>query len=135
VCFFLFSFPFCFLLLSVVAFVVFVALPRPQLSPGDWAQYFFHCAFSYSGRRRHRGGRGHASDQSNLVTGKKERKKETQQSKTFVYFSPFFSAALRIYLSIYYLFHPSILSVADFCSFSWQPQIAGLLPAVVVKGI
>jgi hypothetical protein len=65
---------------------------------------------------------------------RKERKRHSSPRLLSIFF-PLFSAALRIYLSIYYLFHPSLLSVADFCSFSWQPQIAGLLPAVVVKGI
>jgi len=119
---------------SVVAFVVFVALSPPPTFPRRLCAVFFHFAFSYWGRRRHRGRRGHASDQSNLVTGKKERKRHSSPRLLSIFF-PFFSAALRIYLSIYYLFHPSLLSVADFCSFSWQPQISGLLPAVVVKGI
>jgi hypothetical protein len=110
VCFFLFSFPFCFLLLSVVVFVVFVALARPQLAPGDCAQYFFTLPFSYSGRRRHRGRRGHANDQSNLVTGKKER--DTAVQDFCLFFFPFFSAALRIYLSIYLLSLPSVSFVS-----------------------
>ncbi len=45
---------------SVVAFVVFVALSPPPTFPRRLCAVFFHFAFSYWGRRRHRGRRGHS---------------------------------------------------------------------------
>lgn len=106
--------------------------PAPNLPPATVRSIFSLCLFllgssssSWSSWSRER------SIQS---CDRKERTRHSSPRLLSIFF-PFFSAALRIYLSIYYLFHPSLLSVADFCSFSWQPQIAGLLPAVVVKGI
>ncbi len=79
----------------------------PPTCPRRLCAVFFHFAFSYSGRRRHRGRRGHASDQSNLVTGKKER--DTAVQDFCLFFSPSFPLPCgSIYLSI-------ISSIRLFC--------------------